>query len=250
MRYSVAMCQNEVVAGDVQGNLARIDAMAGEAKNRGAQIACFPETALYGWVNPEAHVHADSIPGRDADALCAIAKNHGMFMCVGICEKAGEALYDSAILIDEGGEILLTHRKQNTLTELLNPPYTRGTEVKVVDTKLGRLGILICADTFEESLLQQMAELKPDALLVPYGWAADPDEWPEHGDNLVKVVSKAAQAVNAPVIGVDCVGTIAHGPWKGKTFGGLSVACDAEGNVLARGADRNSDIVIVEIDCK
>ncbi len=248
MSVVVAMCQCEVIAGDVEGNLLRIEAMAEEAKALGAQIACFPETALYGWVNPEAHVRADSIPGRDADALCAIAKRYGLYMCVGICEKAGVDLYDSAILVDDCGRLLLTHRKQNTLIELLEPPYTRGTEVKAVDTGLGRLGVLICADTFEERLLEQMANHGLDLMLVPYGWAADPDEWPGHGDNLVKVVAKAAVAVGAPVIGVDCVGTISHGPWKGKTFGGLSVACDAEGVVLSRGADREASLSILELE--
>lgn len=93
-------------------------------------------------MNPEAHVRADSILRRDADALCAIANRYGIYMCVGICEKAGEDLYDSAILVDDCGRLFLTHRKQNMLTELLGPPQKRGTEVKAFDTGLGRLGPL------------------------------------------------------------------------------------------------------------
>jgi predicted amidohydrolase len=247
MSIVVAMCQIEVLAGDVAGNVARIDAATAEARAQGAQLACFPETALYGWVNPEAHVRADTIPGRDADALCAIARKHGLYLCVGLCEKVGDDLYDSAILIDDKGKIVLKHRKINTLTELLDPPYVRGVDVGTVHTPLGRIGVLICADTFDDAVLSAMADQRPDMVLVPYGWAADPDEWPAHGDHLVKVVEKAALTVGAPVIGVDCVGTIAHGPWAGKTFGGWSVACDAQGVVLARGADRVASVDVFEM---
>lgn len=247
LTHSIALCQIEVIAGDVSGNIARIERAMGAAKEQGAHIACFPETALYGWVNPEAHERADTIPGRDANLLCALAKRYGLYLCVGLCEKVGDALYDSAILVDDAGQILLKHQKINTLTNLLEPPYTRGTEVQVVDTPFGCIGLLICADTFDDDVVARMAALKPDLLLVPFGWAADPEEWPEHGDSLVRVVTKAAQDTMTPVIGVNCIGTIAHGPWAAKTFGGLSVASDADGLVLARGADRETSLEVIQL---
>ena len=66
-----------------------------------------------------------------------------MFLCVGIAEKDGNALYDSAVLIDDRGTILLKHRKINILTHLMEPSYTPGKDIQAVDTRLGRIGLLI-----------------------------------------------------------------------------------------------------------
>ena len=38
-------------------------------------------------------------------------------------------------------------------------------------------------------------QLKPDFLLIPYGWAAPENKWPEHGKELQKVVQKAAKLI-------------------------------------------------------
>jgi len=116
-----------------------------------------------------------------------------------------------------------------------------------VDTPHGRIGLLICADTFDDGILRRMAAHKLDLLLVPYGWAAQETEWPGHGRALEHTARKAAKAVNAPLIGTDLVGVITHGPWRGRVFGGQSVAAGAEGTILARGKDRDSDIVLVRL---
>jgi len=60
-------------------------------------------------------------------------------------------------------------------------------------------------------------------------------------------VAKAARAIGAPVVGTDNIGTITHGPWTGRTFGGQSVACDADGIVLARGNDRQSQVLVFDV---
>ena len=149
--------------------------------------------------------------------------------------------------MDDSGRILLTHRKINLLPELMTPPYTPGTDIKTVDTPLGRIGLLICADTFKDEILIRMAAQKPDLLLVPYGWAAEEERWPEHGKAMEEVVIQAARKTGAAVVGADLVGMISHGPWKGRIYGGQSAAVDQEGNVLARGNDRERDIIVVPI---
>jgi predicted amidohydrolase len=92
-----------------------------------------------------------------------------------------------------------------------------------------------------------MAGLKPDLVLVPYGWAAEEEDWPLHGQELRKTVSKAARIIRAPVVGVDLVGEITHGPWTGMTYGGQSVAADAEGRIIAVAKDRDREVLVVQI---
>ena len=243
----IALAQIFCLDGDRCGNFVRIENAIREAKNGAAEIICLPETVILGWVNPDAHERAYPIPGKDSGQLCELAKKYEICLCAGLAEKDGTELYDSAVLIDEKGHILLKHRKINILTELMRPPYRQGTEVSTVETKFGKIGLLICADTHKDKILERMAELKPDLLLVPYGYAELEEKWPEHGKELEKVVNKAARQIGAPVIGTNLVGEITKGAWKGRIFGGHSVAADKNGKTITIAADRDRDIKIVSI---
>jgi N-carbamoylputrescine amidase len=165
----------------------------------------------------------------------------------GVAEKDGEKLHDSAVLIDHDGTLLLKYRKRRILTNLMTPPYSPGTKAEVAETRNGRIGLLICADTFVEDYLHEMRGLRPELVLVPYGWAAENSQWPAHGKQLAKVVCEAAKTIRVPVVGVDSVGAILHGPWQGRTFGGQSVMSDAAGTILAVAADRDVDVVTVDL---
>lgn len=245
----IALCQTFCIDSDREGNFRRIEHAMDTAAEQKSQLACFPETAVLGWVNPDAHQLADPIPGPTSDRVAALARKRKMMIAIGLCEKQGDKLYDSAILIDTNGRILLKHRKINTLATLLDPPYTRGRtkDIGVVKTRFGKVGMLICADTFVDDIVLRIGALEPDLLLVPYGWAADKDQWPDHGKSLTETVKRAAGWAGCPVVGTDCVGMITHGPWKGKTYGGQSVAVDAEGNVIAILKDRDAETRVIEL---
>jgi len=244
----IGICQVLCLDGDREGNLVRIERAVGEAAGAAAQIAVLPETALLGWVNPDAHTRAQPIPGADTARLAQIARKHGIYVCLGLAEKAGADLYDSAIVLDSEGKTVLKHRKINLLAELMDPPYTAGRDVQVVETPFGRIGVLICADTHEQAILDRMAESAPDLLVVPYGYAEEEEKWPGHGRELERVVCNAARRVGAFTVGVNCVGAITHGPWAGRVYGGQSLAADAAGRVVARAADRDREVIIVEYE--
>jgi predicted amidohydrolase len=247
-----AICQIFCLDGDREGNFARIEHALAEASEAEARLACFPESSLLGWVNAAAHQRACPIPGVDSDRLCRMAKQYGLYVCIGLDESDNGLLYGSAILIDPAGQILLKHRKIHVLPELMTPPYTPGneTDVAAVTTPLGRIGLLICADTFVPRLLDRVRALAVDVLLVPYGWAAPETQWPGHGNELHRVVHATATSIGAAVVGTDLVGQITCGPWAGQVYGGQSIAVDAQGNTLAIAADRDRDIQIVEIPVK
>jgi predicted amidohydrolase len=245
----VAMCQIFSLDGDRDGNFVRIENAVSQARDAGVEIICFPETTILGWVNSDAHKRAYSIPGKDSERLCKLAIDYHTYLCVGLAEKDGRKLYDSVILIDDEGKILLKHRKINLLTELMNPPYTAGEDVDVVETRFGKIGLLICADTHRDDILNRMAELKPDLLLVPYGYAAEENKWPGHGKELEKVVKTTAKKTGAPVVGTNLIGEITNGPWKGRIYGGHSIAVDETGRTISIAKDRDRDVNIVRIHC-
>ena len=248
-KVRVAVCQILVIDGDREGNFRRIEYALQTAQSEHADIATFPESSILGWENPDAHHLAAPIPGADSNRIAALARKYGVMIAIGLDEKDGERLYDSAIVVDKTGRILWKHRKLNVLPELMDPPYSTGSleGIGVVDTEFGRIGVMICADTFVEANAQRVANLKPDVMLVPYGWAATVEQWPEHEKDLERLVVSRAKLWRCPVVGTDLVGEMTHGPWSGRTYGGGSVVADGSGAVLAVLRDRDTDVRVVEL---
>ena len=245
----IAVCQILVIDGDREGNFRRIEYALETAHAQRAQIATFPESSILGWENPDAHTMATPIPGADSDRLAALARKYSLMIAIGLDEKAGDRLYDSAILMDKTGKLLWKHRKLNVLPELMEPPYSTGArdDIGVVRTEFGRIGVIICADTFVDEYAQKVAGLKPDLMLVPYGWAAKVEEWPAHEKDLEHLVASRAKLWQCPTIGTDLVGEMTHGPWKGWTYGGASVVADANGKVPEVLRDRDTEVRVVEL---
>jgi len=245
----IAVCQILAIDGDREGNFRRIEYALEQARAGRADIATFPESAILGWENPDAHHMAAPIPGPDSDRIAALARQYGLMISIGMDERDGDRLYDSAILVDKTGKLLWKHRKLNVLAELMDPPYMVGTPAGIgaVDTEFGRIGVLICADTFVDDYVARVDKLQPDLVLAPYGWAAKVEEWPQHEKDLEKLVARRAAEWKCPVVGTDLVGVIMHGPWKGQTYGGASVVADGSGQVLAVLRDRDVEVRVVEL---
>ncbi len=243
----LAVCQILVIDSDREGNLRRIEYALEQAEAQHADIALFPESSILGWENPEAHRLAEPIPGKDSDRIAGLARKYEVMIAIGLDEKDGDRLYDSAILVDKTGKLLWKHRKINVLPELMTPPYAQGRpeDIGVVETEFGRLAVLICADTFTDAYLERLKALKPDLMLVPYGWAAENDQWPEHSKLLEELVKKRAAQVGCPMAGVDLVGEMTHGPWQGQTYGGSSFVADGKGTILLTARDRDTDFRVI-----
>jgi predicted amidohydrolase len=245
----LAICQILVIDSDRTGNFRRIEYALDQAESQHADIALFPESSILGWENPEARNLALPIPGGDSDRIAELARKHQIMIAIGLDEKDGSRLYDSAILVDSSGKILWKHRKINVLPGLMSPPYDPGRleNIGVAETPFGRIGVLICADTFTDSHLERLRPLKPDLLLVPYGWAAKKGDWPEHSKELEELVTRRAAALGIPMAGADLVGEMTHGAWRGYTYGGASVVSDGKGAIVLRLRDRDTDLQVINL---
>ncbi|HAK95613.1 MAG TPA: carbon-nitrogen hydrolase family protein [Planctomycetes bacterium] len=246
----VALAQMRCVDSDAEGNFARIRAAAEAAATHEARAVFYPETADLGWVNPEAHTLAGPVPGPFTDRVAALAREFGLWIGIGLSERAEGALYDTAVLIDPRGAIVLRHRKINLLAWLMEPPYAAGDSaaIDVAETPFGRVGMLVCADSFERTLLEALARRRPDLVYIPYGWAAPKGAWPEHGFELLKTVQRAARVLEAPVLGPNCVGEITHGEWCGRTYEGLSAAADRTGLSLVQGKWNREELIVLAVE--
>ena len=246
----IAVCQILSIDADREGNFRRVEYALETARTEHADIAAFPESTILGWENPDAHHMAFPIPGADSDRIAALARKYGLMISIGLDEKDGAKLYDSAILVDKSGKLLWKHRKLNVLAWLMDPPYSEGRpeDIGVTETEFGRIGLVICADTFGNDIAGHIARLAPDLMLVPYGWAAPPEKWPEHAKELERLVARRAAEWKCPVVGTDVIGEMTHGPWKGQTYGGASVVVDSSGKVLHVLRDRDVEVRVVTLE--
>jgi aliphatic nitrilase len=88
---------------------------------------------------------AVTVPGPATDAIAAAARQHNMHVLLGINERDGGSLYNTQLLFDSSGEIVLKRRKITpTYHERMVWGQGDGSGLKVVETELGRIGSLAC----------------------------------------------------------------------------------------------------------
>src|SRR5262245_8106675 len=135
--FKLAMVQMLVVGGEPEANRARADEMITRSAAEGAAIVLLPECLDCGWMHPSARTHAGTIPdGPTCRFLCDAAKRHRIYVCSGLVERDGEAIFNSAVLVDPQGKILLHHRKLNEIVPG-HSTYAQGDRLGVAHTPLG-----------------------------------------------------------------------------------------------------------------
>jgi predicted amidohydrolase len=128
---------------EVTVNLDRIAGFARVAKARdGAELVVFPELAVTGLADPAAS--AQPIRGPITDRLCQLAAQLDLYLVCGMAEQFGDAVYNSACLVAPDGAVTVYRKTHLTAAE--RSWATAGDGWTVVDTPIGRIGLLIGHD--------------------------------------------------------------------------------------------------------
>src|SRR6266511_2175613 len=97
-----------VEGGRKGANLNRALDRINEADAQGAQVVVFPEAMTLVWTDSSARTEADEIPnGPGCRTLCDAARRNRVYVCAGLVERAGESVFNAAVLIDPKGEVIL-----------------------------------------------------------------------------------------------------------------------------------------------
>lgn len=252
--YRVGMAQILVEGGRPDANLGRAVRAIGEAAAKGCRLVVLPECLDLGWTDPSARDLARTIPGPHADRLARAARDHRIFVAAGLVERAGERLYNAAVLIGPEGGIRLHHRKINELDIALDL-YAIGDRLGVAETELGTIGLATCADNFGSSLAigHVLARMGAQLILSPSAWAVDADHDDDrepYGKLWLDSYGELARLYDVTVVGVSNVGRISGGPWEGRNVIGCSLAMGPGGTALARGpyGERAEAMVVAEVE--
>ncbi|MEX2310453.1 MAG: carbon-nitrogen hydrolase family protein [Pirellulales bacterium] len=250
------MAQILVAGAQPAANLERADAFIRDAACKGCQLVVLPECMDLGWTDPSARQLAQPIPGAHTQRLAQSAVETGVFVVAGLVERAGEQLYNAAVLIDPRGELILVHRKINEL-EIAHDLYSIGDHLAVAHTELGTLGISICADNFPNSLAigHVLARMGAQLLLSPSAWAVDADHDNHvnpYGERWRRAYCELGRLYDLPVIGVSNVGWLTDGPWKGRKAIGCSLATNHRGEILAEGpyGESAESLIVIDVELR
>jgi len=246
----VALAQIPVEDGDLARNMRLAKAAAREASRHRVDLFCLPEAADYGWLYQRARRDALPIPGKYTDFLAKLATRYGMWISAGCLEKDGNKVYNSAVIIDRRGRIVLKHRKIETLPHLTQHLYDAGTidDIKTVDTEFGRIGLTICADNFDLEIPGRVSKMGAWLLVAPHGFAAAEGEMPKNAVEYQEHIRKVAASTGLWVVGTDAVlGRIKGGEWKGYLHSGCSMIARPDGSAAAVAKFKQPDLIIYDI---
>ncbi|MGO4194870.1 Nit6803 family nitrilase [Rhizobium sp. YAF28] len=139
--------------------LARVLETIAEAATKGAEIIVFPETfvpwypyfsfvlppVLSGREHLRLYEEAVTVPSAATDAVAAAAREHGIVVALGINERDHGSLYNTQLLFDADGRLILKRRKITpTYHERMIWGQGDASGLTVVDSSIGRLGALAC----------------------------------------------------------------------------------------------------------
>src|SRR6185312_17466513 len=116
------------------------------------------------------------VPGPDADAIGAAARDSGLWLAVGVNERERGSLYNALLLYGPDGSLALHHRKLvPTNHERLVWGQGDGRGLEAVKTPLGRVGGLICWENFMPLARFSLYESGVEIYLAPT--AEDTEQW-------------------------------------------------------------------------
>ncbi|MDO6405633.1 carbon-nitrogen hydrolase family protein [Pantoea phytobeneficialis] len=93
----------------------------------------------------EYFANAIDVPGKETEALAALAHRTQAALVIGVIEREGSTLYCSALFFEPENGLVAKHRKlMPTGTERLIWGQGDGSTLPVVDTQAGRIGAAIC----------------------------------------------------------------------------------------------------------
>lgn len=149
---------------DAEATVEMACGLIAEASRAGAQLIAFPEAFVPGfpvWASVQAPIknheyfkrlaaNSVEVPGAEVAELCAAARENEIVVSIGVSERSPVSvgcLWNTNLLIGADGALLNHHRKLvPTFYEKLIWANGDGDGLRVCDTPVGKLGMLICGE--------------------------------------------------------------------------------------------------------
>src|SRR5262245_1477847 len=143
----------------------RLERWVRQAAEAGCKLAVIPECSYPAYVlgSAERARAGDILPqGEVRERIAAVARASQITLVAGFVEDSGGRLWNAAGVWDAGGRLLGVQHK-TFLFDCDNRWFAHGTTIEPIDTEVGRVGVVICADArgpeISATLVNRGAEL-------------------------------------------------------------------------------------------
>ncbi|WP_196259169.1 Nit6803 family nitrilase [Pelagibacterium limicola] len=273
MRSDVIRAAAVQIAPDLTGRAGTVERVLNaiaEAAGKGAQFIVFPETFVpyypyFSFVLPPvqqgaAHLQlyreAVTVPSLETQAIADAARKSGAVIVLGVNERDHGSLYNTQLIIDADGMLALKRRKITpTYHERMIWGQGDGAGLKVVETKVGRVGALACWEHYNPlaryALMTQHEEIHaaqfPGSLVGPI-FAEQIEVTMRH-----HALESGCFVVNATGwLTVEQIASIHPDPAMQKAVSDGCMTCiiSPEGRHLAEPLTQGEGILIADMDMK
>jgi NAD+ synthase (glutamine-hydrolysing) len=238
----LGLVQLNSTVGDIAGNVAAIRAQIAAARRDGCRIVAFPELAVTGYPPEDLLLRRDfCVASRDAVAALA-EDTKGLVAIVGFVDWSGGDAYNSAAILVDGrwADTYHKHRLPNYGVFDEERYFAAGRRVPVYQSNDITFGVSVCEDIWYpgqplDAIALGGAELCININASPY-----------HRGRVYPRSRMIATRAADNLIVVAYVNAV--GGQDELIFDGNSLVFDAEGDLLARGAQFREELAVVDID--
>jgi predicted amidohydrolase len=243
-RVAVIQFNPQVGLENLESNARAVLERLEQAVSGSADLIVLPELATTGYTfnsRAEAYVHAERVPaGRTVQEWEAFSKKHDIYIVGCLPELDGVQLFDTAVLVGPDG-FIGKYRKTHLWNQekLFFTPGNLG--YPVFETKLGRIGLLVCWDIWFPETARIVAQEGADLICIPTGWVwTPPPLYDASGTCMAAYLTMtAAHANNVFIATADRIGTE-----RSSGFMGNSLIAGTDGWPIGRIAGPDEDTIL------
>jgi predicted amidohydrolase len=243
-RVAVIQFDPKVGLENLEANALAVRKRLVKAVTEGANLIVLPELATTGYCfesRTEAFAHAETVPeGKTIRDWESFASQHQVYIVGCLPELEGDQLFDTAVLVGPDGYIG-KYRKTHLWNEekLLFTPGNLG--FSVFETKIGRIGLLVCWDIWFPETARIVSQLGADIICIPTGWVwTPPPLYDASGTCMAAYLTMtAAHANNVFIATADRIGVE-----RGAGFMGNSLIAGTNGWPIGRIAGPDEDTIL------
>ena len=238
MKLRVALAQINPTVGDLAGNAGLIAESVKAAKDAGANLIVFPEMIVTGYPVEDLALR----PSFQAASIRAVQEiaagiTGDIVAIVGYLDQGPK----NAVAVIHDGKVRATYVKRHlpnygVFDEFRN--FVPGDQNLVVRIHGVDVAVAICEDIWHP--LDSIASRTPGLLVVPNGSPFERNK----DDVRLALVQKRAKEISAPVAYVNMTGG-----QDDLVFDGDTIVVGKDGSILARTAQFDDQLIVVDIDC-
>lgn len=152
----------------LEANFSVFSELCHSAAHAGSDLLVLPELAAHANLRGHPFDLANRVPGPVTELYGQVARALRCYLLVSQFEESGGAVFNSAVLLDRGGEVSAVFRKSHLAVSGENENGVQPSpSLRVSDIDFARVGCAICADLSFQEVTRVASLLGADLIMIP-----------------------------------------------------------------------------------